>query len=153
MFISLLFITSTNVTAQGNKTNTIDNSIRITPTSNILLLGDSISASYGMKPTQGWVHLLNEKLNEQNQPYTIINASVSGETTSGGLSRLAGILANQDVDHLLIELGGNDGLRGYSPKLIKNNLLQMVKLAQDKNIKVSMIQIKITPNYLSLIHI
>jgi acyl-CoA thioesterase-1 len=147
LFISLLFITSTNVTAQGNKTNTLDNSIRITPTSNILLLGDSISASYGMKPTQGWVHLLNKKLNEQNQPYTIINASVSGETTSGGLSRLAGILASQDVDHLLIELGGNDGLRGYSPKLIKNNLLQMVKLAQDKNIKVSMIQIKITPNY------
>lgn len=147
MFISLLFITSTNITAQGNKANTLDNSIRITPTSNILLLGDSISASYGMKPTQGWVHLLNRKLNEQNQPYTIINASVSGETTSGGLSRLAGILANQDVDHLLIELGGNDGLRGYSPKLIKNNLLQMVKLAQDKNIKVSMIQIKITPNY------
>ena len=147
MFISLLFITSTNVTAQGNKTNTIDNSIRITPTSNILLLGDSISASYGMKPTQGWVHLLNKRLNEQNQAYTIINASVSGETTSGGLSRLAGILANQDVDHLLIELGGNDGLRGYSPKLIKNNLLQMVKLAQDKNIKVSMIKIKITPNY------
>ena len=147
LFISLLFITSTNITAQGNKANTLDNSIRITPTSNILLLGDSISASYGMKPTQGWVHLLNRKLNEQNQPYTIINASVSGETTSGGLSRLAGILANQDVDHLLIELGGNDGLRGYSPKLIKNNLLQMVKLAQDKNIKVSMIQIKITPNY------
>ena len=125
MFISLLFITSTNITAQGNKANTLDNSIRITPTSNILLLGDSISASYGMKPTQGWVHLLNKKLNEQNQPYTIINASVSGETTSGGLSRLAGILASQDVDHLLIELGGNDGLRGYSPKLIKNNLLAL----------------------------
>ena len=100
-----------------------------------------------MKPTQGWVHLLNETLKRQKQPYTIINASVSGETTSGGLSRLAGILANEKVDHLLIELGGNDGLRGYSPKLIKNNLLQMVELAQDKNIKVSMIQIKITPNY------
>jgi acyl-CoA thioesterase-1 len=100
-----------------------------------------------MKPTQGWVHLLNNKLNEQSQPYTIINASVSGETTSGGLSRLAGVLSNTKVDHLLIELGGNDGLRGYSPKLIKNNLLQMVKIAQDKNIKVSMIKIKITPNY------
>ncbi len=100
-----------------------------------------------MKPTQGWVHLLNQKLSEQQQPYTIINASVSGETTSGGLSRLAGILANEKVDHLLIELGGNDGLRGYSPTLIKNNLLQMVKLAQEKNIKVSMIKIKITPNY------
>lgn len=135
------------MTAQDKQTNTVDNSISITPVSNILLLGDSISASYGMKPTQGWVHLLNNKLNEQNQPYTIINASVSGETTSGGLSRLAGILSNTKVDHLLIELGGNDGLRGYSPKLIKNNLLQMVKVAQDKNIKVSMIKIKITPNY------
>ncbi|AWB57140.1 arylesterase [Colwellia sp. Arc7-D] len=147
LFISLFFITTTNVTAQDKQTNTVDNSISITPVSNILLLGDSISASYGMKPTQGWVHLLNNKLSEQNQPYTIINASVSGETTSGGLSRLAGILSNTKVDHLLIELGGNDGLRGYSPKLIKNNLLQMVKIAQDKNIKVSMIKIKITPNY------
>jgi len=135
------------VAAQDKQTNTVDNSISTTPVSNILLLGDSISASYGMKPTQGWVHLLNKKLSEQKQPYTIINASVSGETTSGGLSRLAGILANEKVDHLLIELGGNDGLRGYSPKLIKNNLLQMIKLAQDKNIKVSMIKIRITPNY------
>jgi len=147
LFISLFFITTTNAVVQDTQTNTVDNNISITATTNILLLGDSISASYGMKPTQGWVHLLNQKLSEQKQPYTIINASVSGETTSGGLSRLAGILANEKVDHLLIELGGNDGLRGYSPTLIKNNLLQMVKLAQEKNIKVSMIKIKITPNY------
>tara|TARA_R110000787_G_scaffold70564_2_gene156759 strand:+ start:1066 stop:1740 length:675 start_codon:yes stop_codon:yes gene_type:complete len=147
LFISLFFITTTNAVVQDIQTSTVDNNISITPTTNILLLGDSISASYGMKPTQGWVHLLNQKLSEQQQPYTIINASVSGETTSGGLSRLAGILANEKVDHLLIELGGNDGLRGYSPTLIKNNLLQMVKLAQEKNIKVSMIKIKITPNY------
>lgn len=147
LIVSLFFITTANTAAQDKKTNTFDSSISITPAANILLLGDSISASYGMKPTQGWVHLLNQKLSEQQQPYTIINASVSGETTSGGLSRLAGILANEKVDHLLIELGGNDGLRGYSPKMIKNNLLQMVKLAQDKNIKVSMIKIKITPNY------
>jgi acyl-CoA thioesterase-1 len=147
LFISLFFISTTYVVAQDANTNTVDNSISITPVRNILLLGDSISASYGMKPTQGWVHLLNQKLAQQKQAYTIINASVSGETTSGGLSRLAGILANEKVDHLLIELGGNDGLRGYSPKLIKNNLLQMVELAQDKNITVSMIKIKITPNY------
>ncbi len=147
LFISLFFISTTYVAAQDKQTNTVDSSISITPVRNILLLGDSISASYGMKPTQGWVHLLNQKLAQQKQAYTIINASVSGETTSGGLSRLAGILANEKVDHLLIELGGNDGLRGYSPKLIKNNLLQMVELAQDKNITVSMIKIKITPNY------
>ena len=136
-----------NATAEHKTTNTIEDHISITSVRNILLLGDSISASYGMKPTQGWVHLLNETLIKQKQPYTIINASVSGETTNGGLSRLAGILAHEKVDHLLIELGGNDGLRGYSPKLIKNNLLQMVRLAQEKNITVSMIQIKITPNY------
>ncbi len=136
-----------SATVQDKQTNTVEDNISITSVRNILLLGDSISASYGMKPTQGWVHLLNETLIQQKQPYTIINASVSGETTSGGLSRLAGILAHEKVDHLLIELGGNDGLRGYSPKLIKNNLLQMVRLAQEKNISVSMIQIKITPNY------
>ncbi len=100
-----------------------------------------------MQQHQGWVHLLNERLNEQKAPYTILNASISGETTSGGLSRLPGILADNDVDHLIIELGGNDGLRGYNPKAIKNNLLQMVSLAQDKNIPVSLMQIKITPNY------
>jgi acyl-CoA thioesterase I len=147
LFVSLIFISPAHTATQDKVTNTVDSNISITPTTNILLLGDSISASYGMKPTQGWVHLLNQKLNQTNQAYTIINASVSGETTSGGLSRLAGILAHEKVDHLLIELGGNDGLRGYSPKLIKNNLLQMVELAQDKNIKVSMIKIKITPNY------
>lgn len=135
------------VTAQEKNTNTFENEMSFKPVTKILLLGDSISASYGMKPTQGWVHLLNQELSVQKQPYTIINASVSGETTSGGLSRLAGILAQEEVDHLLIELGGNDGLRGYSPALIKNNLLQMVKLAQEKNIAVSMIKIKITPNY------
>ncbi|MFT5815638.1 MAG: acyl-CoA thioesterase-1, partial [Psychroserpens sp.] len=102
LFISLFFISTANTAAQNKQVNTPDNSISITPTRNILLLGDSISASYGMKPTQGWVHLLNQKLTEQKQAYTIINASVSGETTSGGLSRLAGILANEKIDLLLI---------------------------------------------------
>ncbi|WP_286268942.1 arylesterase [Thalassotalea hakodatensis] len=113
----------------------------------ILLLGDSVSASYRMQQHQGWVHLLNQKLATQNAPYTILNASISGETTSGGLSRLPGILAENSIDHLIIELGGNDGLRGYKPEAIKNNLLQMVKIAQEKNIPVTLMQIKITPNY------
>lgn len=116
-------------------------------TDSILLLGDSVSASYGMKQNEGWVHLLNQQLIQKNATYHITNASISGETTDGGLSRLASILAKEKVDYLLIELGGNDGLRGYSPKLIKNNLLQMITLAQDKNIPVSIYKIKITPNY------
>ena len=115
--------------------------------SSILLLGDSVSASYGMKQNQGWVHILNQQLIADKTPYEIINASVSGETTSGGLARLAGILAAEKVDHLIIELGGNDGLRGYSPKSIQNNLLQMIDIAQQANIPVSLMKIKITPNY------
>ncbi|WP_426356991.1 arylesterase [Pseudocolwellia sp. HL-MZ19] len=113
----------------------------------ILLLGDSVSASYGMQQNEGWVHLLNKQLDEQNAPYSIVNASISGETTTGGLSRLESILSKTKVDHLLIELGGNDGLRGFPPKLIKNNLLQMIDIAQSKNIPVSLFSIKIPPNY------
>lgn len=113
----------------------------------ILLLGDSVSASYGMQEHQGWVHLLNQQLSAEKAPYTIVNASISGETTSGGLSRLPNILADKEVDHLIIELGGNDGLRGYNPKAIKNNLLQMIAIANKHEIPVSLMQIKITPNY------
>lgn len=100
-----------------------------------------------MSQEQSWAHLLNERLIKNKASYRLINASISGETTSGGLSRLPAILAKQKVDHLLIELGGNDGLRGYSPKKIKSNLLQMITLAQAQDIKVSLIKIKITPNY------
>jgi len=116
-------------------------------TSSILLLGDSVSAGYGMQEKQGWVHLLNQQLLAEKASYKIVNASISGETTSGGLSRLEGVLAENKVDHLIIELGGNDGLRGYSPKSIKKNLLQMIKIAQKKGIPVSLMKIKITPNY------
>ncbi|MDX2319307.1 MAG: arylesterase [Moritella sp.] len=112
-----------------------------------LLLGDSLSASYGMTQSEGWVTLLNQQLLKQNAPYNIVNASISGETTAGGLSRLPGILAKQSVDVLIIELGGNDGLRGFPPKLIKNNLTQMVDLAHAKNIPVYVMNIRIPPNY------
>jgi len=113
----------------------------------ILLLGDSVSAGYGMQVNQSWVYLLNKSFKQDNLPYQIINASISGETTSGGLSRLPDILAKNDVEHLIVELGGNDGLRGLSPKVIKNNLLQIITLAQNKGIKVSLMKIRITPNY------
>lgn len=113
----------------------------------ILLLGDSLSASFGMKENQGWVYQLNQLLQQQKSPYTLINASISGETTAGGLTRLPRILAKQNIDYLLVELGGNDGLRGFPPSLIKNNLLQIIQLAQQKSIKVLLMDIKIPPNY------
>ncbi len=115
--------------------------------SSILILGDSLSASFGLKENQGWVYQLNQTLLRQNAPYTLVNASISGETTGGALARLPNILAKQNVDYLLIELGGNDGLRGFPPKLIKNNLLQITALAQQKNIKVLLMTIKVPPNY------
>ena len=115
--------------------------------SSILILGDSLSASFGLKENQGWVYQLNQTLLQQNAPYSLVNASISGETTGGALARFPDILAKQKVDYLLIELGGNDGLRGFPPKLIKNNLLQIIALAQQKNIKVLLMTIKIPPNY------
>jgi len=113
----------------------------------ILILGDSLSASFGMKENQGWVYQLNQALQQQKAPYTLINASISGETTAGGLTRLPRILAKQNIDYLLVELGGNDGLRGFPPSVIKNNLLQIIQLAQQKSIKVLLMEIKIPPNY------
>jgi len=100
-----------------------------------------------MQQNQGWVSLLNNRLALEKASFKIINASVSGETTSGGLTRLEGILTSEKFDHLIIELGGNDGLRGYSPKSIKNNLLQMINIAKQYKVPVSLMKIKITPNY------
>jgi len=115
--------------------------------SSILILGDSLSASFGLKEDQGWVYQLNQTLLQQNASYTLVNASISGETTGGALARFPNILIKHNIDYLLIELGGNDGLRGFPPKLIKNNLLQIITLAQQNNIKVLLMTIKIPPNY------
>ena len=84
---------------------------------------------------------------KEKRQYRIINASISGETTAGGLARLPDLLNNDDIGTILIELGANDGLRGFPPNLIKNNLLQIIKLSQAKNIQVLLMQIKIPPNY------
>ena len=108
-----------------------------------------------MKENEGWVNLLNQQLTKEKRPYKIINASISGETTAGGLARLPALLTNnaikgnndQKIDAILIELGANDGLRGFPPTLIKHNLLQIIALAQAKKIQVLLMQIKIPPNY------
>ena len=119
----------------------------VTASTSILLLGDSLSASYGMQQQQGWVHKLNKQLIKEQANYSIINASISGETTAGGLSRFPAILSKESFDILVIELGGNDGLRGFPPHVIKNNLLQIINLAKAKQIKVYLMNIRIPPNY------
>ena len=113
----------------------------------IVVLGDSISAGYRINVDQGWVNLLQKKLQQENLPYTIYNESISGDTSAGGLARINKILEQLKPDILLLELGANDGLRGLSPKVMKNNLTEIVKRAQRRNAKVLLLGMRIPPNY------
>ncbi|MCK5871574.1 MAG: arylesterase, partial [Methylococcales bacterium] len=98
----------------------------------IVVLGDSLSASHGMKITQGWVSLLQQKLKTHPEEYHIINESISGETTTGGLARVDAVLKKHTPSLLILELGANDGLRGLSPTLIKNNLAAIIQRCQQQ---------------------
>ena len=113
----------------------------------ILILGDSLSAAYGLKQHQGWVQLLQDTYENENQPTTLINASISGETTGGALRRLDGLLAAHQPTHVLIELGGNDGLRGVPVTRLQDNLKALISKSQDAGAKVAMMKIRIPPNY------
>lgn len=114
----------------------------------ILVFGDSISAAYGLETRQGWVNLLQQRL-DSTAPgkHRVINGSLSGETTSGGVRRLPALLRLHRPDIIILELGGNDGLRGQSPALMERNLLQMVSVANDAGAKVILLGMKIPPNY------
>ncbi|WP_341501433.1 arylesterase [Gallaecimonas sp. GXIMD4217] len=113
----------------------------------LLVLGDSLSAGYGLSSQQGWVQLLAKRLDEEALDVTVVNASISGETTAGGLRRLPALLAEHRPTWLLIELGGNDGLRGYPIGQMRNNLQKMIRLGQDSGAKVMVMEIWLPPNY------
>jgi len=113
---------------------------------NVLLLGDSLSASYGMQADKGWAKLAQQRLAKDYPQFTLLNFSASGETTGGGKARLARLLDKNKVDVLWIELGGNDGLRGYPIHTIGNNLSQMIAMAKGRNIEVILTQVKIPPS-------
>lgn len=113
----------------------------------ILIVGDSISAAYGMDIRQGWVSLLEQHLKRQSATHQVINASVSGETTSGGLQRLPRLLRQHRPDLVVLELGGNDGLRGQPPALMQRNLERMVRLSQAGGGRVIVAGMRIPPNY------
>ena len=114
---------------------------------NLLIYGDSISAGYGMDTEKQWSEELQKILIKEKISLTIINKSLSGETTGGGLSRLENIIANSKPSYILIELGGNDALRGYPPAKIKNNIQEMINLSIKQGVKVLLMQIRILPNY------
>ena len=114
----------------------------------IMILGDSLSAGYGIQPQQGWVHLLQKRLEQQYpKQHKVVNASVSGETTSGALARLPKLLQTHRPDLVVIELGGNDGLRGQPPQMIQKNLASLIQQSQKANAKVIVFGMKMPPNY------
>lgn len=114
----------------------------------ILIVGDSISAGYGINPEQGWVQLLQKRLAQQYpKQHKVVNASVSGETTSGALARMPKLLQSYKPDVVVIELGGNDALRGQPPQMIQKNLGQLVQQSQQAKTKVLLFGMKIPPNY------
>lgn len=113
----------------------------------IVVFGDSLSAAYGIQPNTGWVALLENKLKQQNSAYKVVNASISGETTSGGLTRFDQMLKAHQPSIVVIELGANDGLRGLSLSDMQNNLNSMISQAKAKNATVMLLGMKIPPNY------
>ena len=112
----------------------------------VLVMGDSLSAAYGIDNDAGWVSLLRQRLNGEHGQWQVINASISGETTDGGLRRLPDLLDKHEPDIVIIALGGNDGLRGFQPDAIKQRLAAMIELAQP-TAQVLLLGIEIPPNY------
>lgn len=113
----------------------------------ILVLGDSLSAGYGIPVEKGWVSLLQRRLVERGFPYRVVNASISGDTTSGGLSRLPAALELHRPAIVVLELGANDGLRGQPPMAMSRNLSQMIERSQQAGARVLLAEMRIPPNY------
>jgi len=113
----------------------------------ILVLGDSLSAGYGIKPAQGWVALLEQRLHDQGYGYRVVNASVSGETSGGGLQRLPRALELHQPAVVVVELGSNDGLRGLSVPLIRDNVTRIVADSKKAGAQVLLVGMMLPPNY------
>jgi acyl-CoA thioesterase-1 len=118
------------------------------PSSTIVILGDSLSSEYGIRRNTGWVQLLRDRMAQSHpKPPTVVNASISGDTTSSGLTRLPALLDKQKPDIVIIELGGNDALRGLSLDMTRDNLIKMVELSQSVGATVVLAGMQIPPNY------
>ncbi len=118
-----------------------------TQANKILVFGDSLSAAYGIREEKGWVALLQERAGSYSPAYQVINGSISGETTGGGLRRLPRALAEHNPNIVILELGANDGLRGFPLNIIRKNLESLVALAQAHNARVLIAGIHIPPNF------
>lgn len=141
IFALLLSFSGTELMAQEVDLSTLPNDeIRV------LIVGDSLSAGYGLKGPN-WVDLANLEFSDAGKKITIINDSISGDTTAGGVARIQGSIERANPNWIMIQLGGNDGLRGLSPKTIENNLLKMVEASKQEGVKTMLLGIRIPPNY------
>ena len=117
------------------------------PAATILVFGDSLAAGYGIAQNRSWSHLLEKRLRDEGFKYTVANASVSGETTAGGASRIGGALAAHKPDIVVLELGANDGLRGQSVEVMKRNLETMIEASRRAKAQVLLVGMRLPPNY------
>jgi acyl-CoA thioesterase-1 len=113
----------------------------------VLVVGDSLSAAYGIEKQRGWVALLERRLREQDLPFSVANASITGDTTRGGLSRLPAALERFEPTIVVIALGGNDGPRGFAPAQTRANLREMIRLSRGAGARVLLLGIKLPANY------
>ncbi|WP_299668915.1 multifunctional acyl-CoA thioesterase I/protease I/lysophospholipase L1 [uncultured Psychromonas sp.] len=113
----------------------------------LLIVGDSLSAGYQMPVEKSWPVLLPEQLKQKNQEITVVNASISGDTSGNGLARIPALLKKHQPDYVLIELGANDGLRGFSPTIVSNNLSIIIDNIQAQNAQPILMQIRVPTNY------
>jgi acyl-CoA thioesterase-1 len=113
----------------------------------VLVLGDSLSAGYGIDTQKGWVALLQSRLRDNGLPHRVVNSSISGDTTSGALARLPRALSLHHPAIVIVELGGNDGLRGLSLQEMRENLAQIIRTVRDKGAKVLLLGMRLPPNY------
>lgn len=113
-----------------------------------MVFGDSLSAAYGVQSEEAWVALLRERLDEEGlDQWQVVNASISGETTDGGLRRLPRLLDRNEPEVVIIELGGNDGLRGFPPDVIRRNLAAMIEQVNESGARALLVGMQIPPNY------
>ena len=113
----------------------------------VLVVGDSISAALGLDTREGWVSLLQKRLDEGGLQYRVVNASISGDTSAGGLSRLPALLAQHSPQVVIIELGGNDGLRGQAPAQLQQNLASIALKSREAGARVLLLGMQLPPNY------